>query len=200
MITKFHLIAKVIFNILGIYSLYLCLSQFGYLAYQKYYPGHTETLTLVVKTLIAATVLIILLVVFYNVFFTRNGWFLRLAGPVREDERPVTDRQILTGLRLGFVFCGVLIIVYNAAFIADVFMFLIRGPKILVDMIVYKYVHDMFNIQFYVYLREFTGICKVALGIYLAFGAPHFVKWQMKKLRQSATKIGENYAPLQMHE
>jgi hypothetical protein len=196
MITKFHLIAKVIFNILGIYFLHQYLNLFGYFAYQIGHAVYLETSALAAKPLIAAAVLIILLVVFCNVFIIRNGWILRLAGPVREDERQVTDRQILTGLRLGFVFCGVLIIVYNATFIADALPFLIHGPKILVDMIVYKYIHDMFNIPFYVYLRGFARICKLALGIYLAFGAPHFVKWQMKKLRQSVAKIGENYAPL----
>jgi hypothetical protein len=197
MMTKFHLIAKVTLNILGIYSLYLCLSQFGYLAF---YPGQTGTLVWVVKTLIATTVLVILLAVFYNVFFVRNGWILRMVGEVQGCEQPVSDKQILAGLRLGLVFCGVLIIVYNADFITKVPMFLIYGPKILVDMIVYKYVDNMFNISIYAYLRGFTAICKLALGIYLAFGAPHFVKWQMKKLRQSAAKIGENYAPLQTHE
>lgn len=196
MITRFHLIAKIIFNILGVYSLILCLTLFADQSYIPRVYGDSGFVYLLggMRTIIIFKV--ILLFVSFNIFFLRNKWILKMAGPSGQDGKPIGDVSILAGLRLSFVFCGLVIIAYNMDYIVQAVVCVVTSPKILVDMLIYKYVHRMFDISFNAYLLHFVRSCIIALGIYLIIGAPRFVNWQIKKLKQALIEKEENYTSL----
>ena len=182
MITKFHLIAKIVFNVLGIYSFIICLNFFDLSLFIQRIFENSGSFSLIVKAGLVIVFKIILLLVLFNIFFLHNNWILKMTGPTGQDEKPLSDISILAGLRISFFLCGLLIIVHNLDFICQSLIFIIYVPKILVDMFVYKYVHEMFSMPFNSYLVIFGQFCQSILGLYLVIGAPRFVNWQINKL------------------
>jgi len=60
------------------------------------------------------------------------------------------------------------------------------APKIIVSMIVYKYVDGVFYMPGRDWIQLIVNLARVILGIYLVLGAPRFVRWQMNKFYASA--------------
>ncbi len=131
----------------------------------------------------AWSVSLIVVIVFcgYLIFkfaFDNAEWARRLAG---NSEGPViSDKWIAAGFRLILVFSGLLILVLETRFIARSIAFLIVAPKLIVEMVVYRYVDEAFVMSITEWLKLFAKLCTNALGIYLVIGAPHYIRCQMK--------------------
>jgi len=59
---------------------------------------------------------------------------------------------------------------------------MIYCPKIIVDMIIYKYVDSIFRMPVDEWIGIFLDVCLAALGIYLILGAPYLVRRQLKSM------------------
>jgi hypothetical protein len=57
-------------------------------------------------------------------------------------------------------------------------------------MIVYKYVDKTFDMPLYAWLTIVAQFLEAALGIYLLFGAPRYVRWQIQKAQAGPSNLG----------
>ena len=160
--TKWQLIAKLVLTVLGI----LALVQF--LTYAQY-SGQTYGF--------GAMSLISLVVACWLLFFS-YGWPERIAGPIGANERPVGMIWVVGGLRIVLVFCGLVVLAGTMGFLVKAAAFIVVSPKIIVSMIVYRYIDPVFYMAGWEWVRLIVNTAKTALGIYLALGAPRFVRWQ----------------------
>ena len=125
---------------------------------------------------------------FFKLSFNNAGWAKRVVGRV---EGPAVSQQwIAAGFRLAMVFCGLLILRREAGFIAKAAVFVVVGPQLLVRMIVYRYVDEAFLMSVMEWMRLLADVCRVALGVYLVLGAPHYVRWQMKIAQVANSHVG----------
>lgn len=128
----------------------------------------------------------------FKLAFDNAGWARRIAD---QAEGPVaSDKWIAAGFRLALVFCGLLILTRETRFIARAVAFMVIGPGLIVKMILYRYVDEMFLMSAPQWVHLLVDIGTVTLGIYLVIGAPHYVGLQIKAVRppSSQVKTGES--------
>ncbi len=195
MITKFHLIAKMVFNILGIYSFIWCLNIFMNFTYFNNTLGSQDAFHVWIVKYATAVFIGFIVFIILKYFFLNDKWIIKIAGLPEEGEKPLSELSIFAGLQLSFIFCGIIIIVYNLNFIIDFLFFLVNGPKILIEMVIYKFIHEMFKMPFESYFHIVVTLFKTIFGLYLVLGAKKIVNWQAKKLKQSIDNINENPVP-----
>ncbi len=129
--------------------------------------------------------IVITLVVVYFLFRCANQFSDKIVGP-----EPVDDTQIsgiAVAFRLVCVLAGVMFLYWSV-------------PQLLAS--VYNYILNMNNKwgesgmkQIYTGMSSKTEIAKYVilfgLGIYLAYGAPHFVRWQVRRTLKQCGIIEE---------
>ncbi len=175
--TKYHLIARATINIVGIWFLVRLLDIF----YFCYGPS-SSSVNIYPFIVFALFIGLLLLITFYILFYT-DTWVEKITGFVGEKKPAVSDVWIAAFLRVGFFLCGLLIASSSMVFIVDVVSFLVRGPRIIINMIVYRYVDSIFYQSLGIYIFKFSRLLKAAFGIYLLFGAPSLVKLQIRRFK-----------------
>jgi hypothetical protein len=65
-------------------------------------------------------------------------------------------------------------------FLVQSAIFMFEGPRVVVQSFVQNE-FSAISMSFSRWAGLFANLCKVVLGIYLVLGAPHFVRWQLKK-------------------
>ncbi len=113
--------------------------------------------------------------------FRNSGWAARIADPARGPQ--VSPKWTAAGFRLVAVFSGLLILSLETEFIAKAVVFAVIAPKLLVNMVVFRYVDEIFLMSTAQWLHLAVDICTLVLAIYLAIGAPHYVRMQTRAVR-----------------
>ncbi len=193
MITKFHLIAKIVLNILGTYSFISCLNILMHFTYFNDTLSSHEALYFWIEEYAIIVLICLICLVILKYFYLNDKWIIKIVGLTKDDEKPVSELSILAGLRFSYVFCGMMIIVFNLNFIIESLFFLVNGPRILAEMAIHKYIHEMFKMPFESYFNIVITLFKILFGFYLVLGAKKFVNWQVKRLKRSFTDINENF-------
>ena len=178
--TRSHLIGKLLFVVLGLNVLVRALSSFEYPLWRPAQQGsdlHLGGLFAAICLLAAVCALAWLLL------GNSDKWAQLVVG--KEQLAPiVADQWVIVGLRLAALLCGLLIIRQSADAVAKVLYFVILGPQLVGDAIVHGRVSEVLPTNLWAWLVVFTKALKVVLGIYLAVGAPGFVKWQFSASRE----------------
>ena len=177
--TKMHVIAKLALTLIGISLLNYLLSNFNILLIVTVGGDFYS----VERTKILACV-ILLPIPFFIVYWLlfRTGWLVqKLAGPGGQSTQDSERIWLVAGFRLTLYFCGIMILSGCMEFLMSAAVFMIYGPKVIIDMIIYRYIDEIFAMPIRYWLELFSKFCKAALGIYLVLGAPRFVHWQMKQ-------------------
>lgn len=138
---------------------------------------------------IVAVILATAWVIYYLII--NNDWLIKKIVP---DEEPIAAEYqklwFISCLRVGLVFCGLLLMAYslqsivytvtlivNLPFIGkQAFSDMLYGSKVFKGKLLPKHIYD---------------IITTVLIVYLIAGAPGFVKWQMKRSLNSTVKKGE---------
>lgn len=167
--TKWQLIAKLALTVLGM----LALAQS--LTYAQYFgPDWGQSFNFGAISLIS-------FVVAFWLLFLPDGWAERIAGPVGADERPVGMIWVVGGFRIVLAFCGLVLLADRMGFLVKTAAFIVMSPKIIVSMIIHRHIDPVFYMAGSAWIQLIVNITKTALGIYLALGAPRFVRWQASK-------------------
>ena len=178
--TRMQILAKTTLTVLGIYAvLTLCNSYPGGFMYRREQPAIVpEILSLSAFTVLAA--LAVCFMIFNNTKFSK-----RIAGP-GEILRPGTQRALLVkSLRVGLVVAGLMLLPRSIPTIVEIpkIFFLIRPA--LNDIIVCKSVPDIVRLSHSEWFRNIHDFLRAILALYLIYGAPRFIRWQVKhSLRQ----------------
>ena len=175
--SRMHLIARLVLTALGVQVLILFLDALGIASRFRLTGPDLGWL----QGLCWAVVWLLLFGLAYWLFFRSEGTAIRMAGPVSEGDQHVDTIWIAAGFRAIFVLCGLLILVSRIETLVRVAAFFPTGPRVLVEMIVYKYVDERFDMPFIYWAEAFVNFCKGILGIYLILGAPQYVRWQVNK-------------------
>jgi hypothetical protein len=176
--TKMYLLAKLTLTILGIFIL---LDFLSYLELpSRLTKGYSDAV--VGPLLVTVVSLAPLCILAYYLLFKSDNLARKMVGSTNEDSSDVSRIWVVTGFRLTMFLCGVLIISGSIEFLVRVAGFVIVGPRLIINMIFYKYIDTAFRLGFREWLRLFVDVCRAVLGIYLVLGAPRFVRWQIRNL------------------
>ena len=179
--TKWQLIAKLALTVLGILVLvqFLTYAQDSGPWGQNSYFGAMSLVSFV-----AACWLL----------FLSDGWPERIAGPIGANEQPVGMIWVVGGFRIVLAFCGLVLLADRMGFLVKAAAFIVVWPKVVVTMIVYRHIDPVFYMAGSAWVRLIVNIAKTALGIYLALGAPRFVRWQASNLEALGNEYLESKA------
>lgn len=177
--TRMHLIARIILTVLGVYLLVQILDSAPMLLQSStYWHSSDDRFVSVIPFLL---IFPFGFAVIYYLLFTQAGVVRKMVGSTDSVTDLADAIWTATGFRLALVSFGILITARNIDFIVNAVAFLVYGPPVVVQMIVYKYIDKIFDMPLYAWLTIAARLSKTVLGIYLLFGAPHYVKWQIEK-------------------
>ncbi len=168
-----HLIAKLIFAAMGIYLLMRFLTSISSAVWRLYRecpPVKPQWEIPVVTAGLAITLAGSLILLF------RSDWLARMVtGPDTNLCEEVDVRWIIGGLRITACFCGLLIIYPRIGYLFYYVPILMNGP-----ILSYMTLQGQSSL---LSAKTLAGILveitKWIAAIYLIFGAPHYVRWQM---------------------
>jgi hypothetical protein len=176
--TRPHLITKLILAAMGVHFLMQCLGGIGSAAImlsQNYLPE-----TFAIRMLITTAKSVITFAVSMILLFRSDGLVRIIVGPDADDCAKVDERWVIAGLRMTACFCGLLILYrridplfyYIPAFITN-------GSSILSYM-TFEGQSSMISTKALVIIP--MEITRWIITIYLIFGAPHYVRLQMRAI------------------
>jgi len=170
--SRMHLIAKLALTALGLLVL---VESLRYLRF----VGAVGPAS--VPSLCSLGVFLLLSVLASRLLFWSEAWVNRMVGTGDEDVRPVSRVSVVGGFRVVLLFCGLLVLAGRIEILIRAAAFVTVAPRIIVNMIVYKYIDEVFYMPVSSWARLIADLSGAALGIYLVLGAPRFVRWQMSK-------------------
>lgn len=176
--SKIHLFAKVCFIAVGISLLAGFLKYFEFLLVSTI--GHFLFSITGGRFLLFVTIFSILFFPSYYLIFKSDRLAEMITGPLSEKEIAVTKIHIVTYFRVMLFFCGIVIIFNSMEFLVQSAIFMLEGPRVVIQSFVQNE-FSAISMSFSNWAGLFANLCKVVLGIYLVLGAPHFVRWQLKK-------------------
>jgi len=170
--TKMQLIAKLALTMLGVFIFVESVSYFWLVGSPK--DGWWSILYVF-------GIFLLLSFLACRMLFWSDAWMERMIGAEDEDTHVASSMAVVGGFHVVLVLCGLLILGRRIEILVRAVAFIVVAPKIIVSMIVYKYVDAVFYMPGRHWLRLIVNLAKVAFGIYLVLGAPRFVRWQMDK-------------------
>jgi hypothetical protein len=172
---KMHTLAKIILSAIGIFFIIRLLSQVPLAIFWFYSKPSWETAALLLFSLLLTAGLIALLLYFF--FYKNESLAKKIVG---SEQLPEPDSQIQwlpVALRLvciagGFYFlCAVL---WRAEYVIGQFAVFKAEAK----------GHTIYTYPLFTYQSVVPWTVSLICGVYLLCGAPHFVRWQVKKILQ----------------
>jgi hypothetical protein len=136
--------------------------------------------TLNTKTFIITTQFVITLTLSLILLFRSDGLVRMIAGPDAGRCEKVDCTWIIAGLRLTACFCGLLILCSHIERLFFYIPAIIKGPNILSYMTLEGQSSVISAKRLAGFLVE---VAKLIFAIYLIFGAPHYVRWQMRTIK-----------------
>ena len=177
--TRPHLVAKLILAAIGVHLLTLSIGGIGSavcILSQKYLLPEAFTIRMsitIAESIITFAVSLILL-------FWSDGLVRLIAGPDTNECAKVDGHWIIAGLRITTCFCGLLILYHHIDLLFYYIPALINGSGIFSYMTLERQLSRISSTKALVIIL--AEIAEWILGIYLIFGAPHYVRWQLRAI------------------
>jgi hypothetical protein len=172
--TRPHLIARLIFAAMGVDLLMHFLSGIGSIIITSNIKCPPESFT--TKMFIIAAQLVITLIISLILLFWSDGLTKLITGQDADQYEKTDMQSIIKGFRLTMCLCGLLILYQPVSLLIPA---IINGPKTIFDMALNRL---EFPLPARTLVTVITQTTKGILGIYLIFGAPHYVHWQMRAI------------------
>ena len=179
--TRIQLIDRVVLAALGFFIFYysLDLLNFFFHIFRLYDTSWQDNF--IQRLLSCLFVITISLAISYIILFRVDNLTDKLTEPIRKDTQPVSRLWVIGAYRMVFLFLGLFeILNHHWKFIINAVAFLFNGPKRLIQAIFY----EDFDLLFPDSMNYFgiaSEIAMVVLSVYLIIGAPHYLRWLMRK-------------------
>lgn len=174
--TRIQIIAKTILTVLGIYAV---------VTLYRFYPGRyayrpDETPIFQELVLLCAFTVVVGFVAYFMVF-NNNRLSVKLAGPGPQLDRSAETAWLTKSLRVGLVFGGLMLIPDSIPVIIKTLkLFLLIRPAVN-DIVISKSIPRILELSYPQWFRVIYDFLKSLLALYLIWGAPHFIRWQIRK-------------------
>lgn len=170
---------------LAILALYIVLQIAKFILSIGYFIGHAWELpiTVLVITLLGMAGLIVLaIVVGHQLLIKGDKWASRIVSYGETNQPQISTHWLPTTYRLVFILAGILFTYWTLpSFFALVSSFLLNALP--------SYGHYLnMSPKAYFWARFVSFMIKLALTVYFLYGAPHFVRWQVKKTLEYCKK------------
>ena len=172
--TRPHLIAKLILAAMGVYLLMHFLGGVSSAVVQLESKCPPETFT--AKMLVIVIEAVITLVASLILLFWSDGLARMITGPDADQCEKVDAHWIIAWLRITACFCGLLILYPRIERLFFYVPAIIKGPNILSYMTLEG---QSSRLSAQTLARILVEVTKWFFGVYLIFGAPHYVRRQM---------------------
>ena len=173
---KMRTLARVLLAVLGVYLLSQIVLNLGmYIPFL--FSDLVDNFSLFGKFLLAlysAFYIAFITFLIFQLLFRGEKWAVKIV-PVEEIE--TNQEKIFTlpiAFRFGFVLCGVLIIYWVLGSI----------PRVIFSFFGLYRRQTGVPLSFHEWSTLLSVIFRLALGVYLIFGAPHFVRWQVRQVQE----------------
>jgi hypothetical protein len=119
--------------------------------------------------------------------FNNDSIAVKIAGPGERLSRQNQTDLLSKSLRIGLVLTGLMLLPRSVPTIVKTMkiFFLIR-PAVN-DIIISKSVPKIFRLSYELWYRNIFEFMNTILSIYLIFGAPRFIHWQVKNYLQQSS-------------
>ena len=188
--TRMQVLAKTTLTVLGVYAiLTLCgHCPVGYMCRHEQSAIVPEILSLCTFAVLAALTV-------YFVIFKNTALSKRIAGPGEILDPRTQALWLVKSLRVGLVLAGLMLLPRSIPIMVKIpkMFFLIRPA--LNDIIVSKRVPNILRLSYSEWFKNIYGFLRAILAIYLIYGAPHFIRWQVKQNLCSKPNIEQTEIP-----
>ena len=128
----------------------------------------------------------------YFVIFNNTKFSGMIAGPELATDEPEPRKQRLLlakSLRVGLVFVGLMLLPRSIPMMVKIpkIFFLIRPA--FNDIIISKSAPGILRLSYSEWFRDIDGFLRAILALYLIYGAPHFIRWQVKHSARQESNI-----------
>ena len=182
--TRMQILAKTTLTVLGIYAVATLCNQYpGAYMYRREQPAIIpEILSLSAFAVLAALAV-------YFIIFNNSGFSKRIAGPGEILDPRSRALWLAKSLRVGLVFAGLMLLPRSIPAMVKIpkIFFLIRPA--LNDIIISKSVPNILKLSYSEWLRNIYGFLRAILALYLIYGAPRFICWQVKHSARQESNI-----------
>ena len=175
--TRPHLIARLILAAMGVYLLMRSLSWIGSAAVRLNVQCPPESFPTTI--FVIAVELILSLTASLIFLFKSENLVQMLTGPDIDQCVKVDNLWVITGLQMTACFCGLLILFPRIERLFFYVPAIIKGTNILSYLTIEGQTSVIPVKRTVGFLMEIT---KLIFAIYLIFGAPHYVRWQMRSI------------------
>lgn len=167
---KMQTLAKILLAVLGIYTLLKSLPQLAsyFVMFSFNSLGDCSIIGKILMFLWLLLHTAFILVIAYQLLFRGRFWAEKIVGE-KFDESQKDVLSLPAAYRLAFVICGILIIFWALSYVPRFFVILYT-----------RFQQGMFH-NSSDWLTLLIIMVQLTIGIYLLCGAPHFVRWQVKK-------------------
>ena len=176
--TRPHLIARLILAAMGVYLLMHSLSEIGSAVVRLNQNCPPETFN--TRVIIFAVESVVTFILSLILLFRPDGLIRIIAGPDAGLCEKINGSRIIAGLQLTACFCGLLILYPRIERLFYYIPAITKGPNILSYM-------TLEGQSTVISTRMLVGILvetvKWVFAVYLIFGAPHYVRWQMRTIK-----------------
>ena len=178
---KMRTLARVLLAVLGVYLLSQVIINFGmflpvfFSSFGAVFSSSGGVLYLIYYMAYIAFLVFLI----FQLLFRGQKWAKKIVPTEEVEANQEQAFSLPVVFRLGLVLCGVFII-YSVLSSVPMVIFSLLG--------VFSMGKEM-PLGFYQCLTLLGLAFRLAIGVYLVFGAPHFVRWQVKKTLE---QCGEN--------
>jgi hypothetical protein len=179
---KMQVWAKILMAILGLYGILVLLrdvwTSFAYLIYQIDSPGLKFTTVNYILFVITILFISLFVCVIYQLLFRGDKWARRLVWDIHGEQNHVEIFWLPASYRLAAFVCGIVIFYWTMPTIIRLFYLWISYFQGEPDYRIHEMPGD----------STILTILRLVLSVYLIYGAPHFVRWQVKKALTESKK------------
>lgn len=141
------------------------------------------------RTIITLIPLAVWFLVFYQVWFNAGQW-AKVMYNEEVPQSPIIERKwIIVGFKVVYFLFGTYWLSGSIKLILQIAVFIVKGPRVLFEMYLYKYVDNMFLIDISSYLRIVSELFNLGVALYLLMGAPHLLRWQLRQFEQNILPV-----------
>jgi hypothetical protein len=177
-------LAKTILTVLGIYAVLTLWNS-----YPAGFMYRSEQPAIVLEILSLCTFAVLAALTVYFMIINNTAFSKRIAGPGQTLDPRTQALRLAKALRVGLVLAGLMLLPRSIPTMVKIpkIFFLIRPA--LNDLIISKSVPKVLRVSYSQWFRNIYGLLKAILALYLIYGAPHFIRWQVRQNLHSQANI-----------
>jgi len=174
--TRMQIIAKTCLTALGIYAV---------TTMYYWYPARYAS-SVLIEVLCLSTVTVLAAVIVYFLIFHNNSLARKMA-PAVEQLRPENQAAwLVKSLRVGLVLVGLMLLPTSIPTMLAILKLPFLLHPLISEALTVGGIPDSLQLSYRAWYYNIYRLLKVILSLYLICGTPHFIRWQVRHLRQES--------------